>query len=101
MFRYAHSSGRVCYQKFDKSLIEQVKLIYELLKLYDQKMYQGLSPLLRYVKLPYYLCKPSANIYDIEFTRLKIRDLDIDQVLFEREKPAGVHNCSSLLAFSL
>ncbi|ETN80966.1 GMP-PDE, delta subunit [Necator americanus] len=34
-----------------------------------------------------YLCKPSANIYDIEFTRFKIRDLDTDQVLFEIEKP--------------
>ncbi|KAK6049153.1 hypothetical protein COOONC_13342 [Cooperia oncophora] len=36
-----------------------------------------------------YLCKPSANIYDIEFTRFKIRDLDTDQVLFEIEKPTG------------
>ncbi|PIO65570.1 GMP-PDE, delta subunit [Teladorsagia circumcincta] len=35
-----------------------------------------------------YLCKPSANIYDIEFTRFKIRDLDTDQVLFEIEKPS-------------
>ncbi|EPB80259.1 GMP-PDE, delta subunit [Ancylostoma ceylanicum] len=34
-----------------------------------------------------YLCKPSANVYDIEFTRFKIRDLDTDQVLFEIEKP--------------
>ncbi|CAD6190360.1 unnamed protein product [Caenorhabditis auriculariae] len=36
-----------------------------------------------------YLCKPSANIYDIEFTRFKIRDLDTEQVLFEIEKPEG------------
>ncbi|CAJ0941774.1 unnamed protein product, partial [Mesorhabditis belari] len=34
-----------------------------------------------------YLCKPSANIYEIEFTRFKIRDLETDTVLFEIEKP--------------
>ncbi|CAG9536334.1 unnamed protein product [Cercopithifilaria johnstoni] len=36
-----------------------------------------------------YLCEPDANIYDIEFTRFKIRDLDTDQVLFEIAKPAA------------
>ncbi|CAI5445507.1 unnamed protein product [Caenorhabditis angaria] len=34
-----------------------------------------------------YLCSPSANIYNIEFTRFKIRDLDTEQILFEIEKP--------------
>ncbi|VDM98800.1 unnamed protein product [Thelazia callipaeda] len=34
-----------------------------------------------------YLCQPDANIYSIEFTRFKIRDLDTDQVLFEIAKP--------------
>lgn len=34
-----------------------------------------------------YLCEPDANIYDIEFTRFKIRDLDTDQILFEIAKP--------------
>ena len=36
-----------------------------------------------------YLCSPDANVYDIEFTRFKIRDLDGGNVLFEIAKPAG------------
>nr|CDQ07115.1 Bm11378 [Brugia malayi] len=36
-----------------------------------------------------YLCEPDANIYDIEFTRFKIRDLDTDQILFEIAKPTS------------
>ncbi|VDM20787.1 unnamed protein product [Wuchereria bancrofti] len=36
-----------------------------------------------------YLCEPDANIYDIEFTRFKIRDLDTDQILFEIAKPTA------------
>ncbi|CAJ0579000.1 unnamed protein product, partial [Mesorhabditis spiculigera] len=39
-----------------------------------------------------YLCKPSANIYEIEFTRFKIRDLETEQTLFEIEKPADDQN---------
>uniref|UniRef100_A0A1B6D0H6 GMP phosphodiesterase delta subunit domain-containing protein n=1 Tax=Clastoptera arizonana TaxID=38151 RepID=A0A1B6D0H6_9HEMI len=34
-----------------------------------------------------YLCSPDANIYDIEFVRFKIRDLDSGTVLFEIAKP--------------
>ncbi|XP_003385192.1 PREDICTED: protein unc-119 homolog B-like [Amphimedon queenslandica] len=34
-----------------------------------------------------YLCPLQANIYDIEFTRFKLRDLDSNQVLFEVSKP--------------
>ncbi|VDP27103.1 unnamed protein product [Onchocerca flexuosa] len=34
-----------------------------------------------------YLCEPDANVYDIEFTKFKIRDLDTDQILFEIAKP--------------
>jgi len=34
-----------------------------------------------------YLCKPEANIYDIDFTRFKIRDLESGAVLFEIAKP--------------
>lgn len=30
-----------------------------------------------------YLCSPSDNIYDIEFTRFKIRDMESGAVLFE------------------
>ncbi|KIH64941.1 hypothetical protein ANCDUO_04741 [Ancylostoma duodenale] len=46
-----------------------------------------------------YLCKPSANVYDIEFTRFKIRDLDTDQVLFEIEKPPVVFFYYNILIF--
>lgn len=34
-----------------------------------------------------YLCSPEANVYDIDFTRFKIRDMDTDTVLFEIAKP--------------
>lgn len=34
-----------------------------------------------------YLCSPDANIYDIDFTRFKIRDLESGAVLFEIAKP--------------
>ncbi|VDK24940.1 unnamed protein product, partial [Anisakis simplex] len=36
-----------------------------------------------------YLCDPDANVFDIEFTRFKIRDLDTEQVLFEIAKPTS------------
>lgn len=35
-----------------------------------------------------YLCPPDANIFDIDFTRFKIRDLESGAVLFEIAKPA-------------
>lgn len=35
-----------------------------------------------------YLCDPEANVYDIDFTRFKIRDLDSGAVLFEIAKPS-------------
>lgn len=34
-----------------------------------------------------YLCSPEANIYDIDFTRFKIRDMESGTVLFEIAKP--------------
>lgn len=34
-----------------------------------------------------YLCDPDANIYEIDFTRFKIRDLESGAVLFEIAKP--------------
>ena len=34
-----------------------------------------------------YLCRIDANIYNIEFTRFKIRDIDSGTVLFEICKP--------------
>ncbi|XP_035898330.1 protein unc-119 homolog [Anopheles stephensi] len=35
-----------------------------------------------------YLCTPDANIYEIDFTRFKIRDLESGAVLFEIAKPS-------------
>ncbi|XP_070992562.1 protein unc-119 homolog B-like isoform X2 [Oncorhynchus clarkii lewisi] len=40
--------------------------------------------------LPDYLCKPEDNVYNIDFTRFKIRDLETGSVLFEIAKP---HSC--------
>lgn len=34
-----------------------------------------------------YLCDPDANIYDIDFTRFKLRDLESGAILFEIAKP--------------
>lgn len=34
-----------------------------------------------------YLCSPEANVYQIDFTRFKIRDLETGIVLFEIAKP--------------
>lgn len=34
-----------------------------------------------------YLCPPEANIYSIDFTRFKLRDMDTGTVLFEVAKP--------------
>ena len=34
-----------------------------------------------------YLCPPEANIYNIDFTRFKLRDMDTQTVLFEVAKP--------------
>ncbi|XP_076312300.1 protein unc-119 homolog B-A-like [Tachypleus tridentatus] len=35
-----------------------------------------------------YLCSPEANIYGIDFTRFKIRDMETGTVLFEIAKPS-------------
>lgn len=39
-----------------------------------------------------YLCSPEANIYDIDFTRFQIRDLETGAVLFEITKPPASGN---------
>lgn len=36
-----------------------------------------------------YLCRPEANVYNIDFTRFKLRDMDSNSVLFEVAKPEG------------
>jgi len=36
-----------------------------------------------------YLCRPEANVYNIDFTRFKLRDMDSNAVLFEVAKPDG------------
>ncbi|VVC41143.1 GMP phosphodiesterase, delta subunit,Immunoglobulin E-set [Cinara cedri] len=37
-----------------------------------------------------YLCTPDANVYNIDFIRFKIRDLDTGVVLFEIAKPSVI-----------
>lgn len=37
-----------------------------------------------------YLCSPEANIYDIDFTRFQIRDLETGAILFEITKPPAI-----------
>lgn len=39
-----------------------------------------------------YLCKPQDNIYNIDFVRFKIRDLETGTVLFEIAKPPQTGN---------
>lgn len=36
-----------------------------------------------------YLCSPQSNVYDIDFTRFRIRDTESGKVLFEVAKPSG------------
>nr|CAG4637338.1 EOG090X0D9B [Ceriodaphnia reticulata]SVE73184.1 EOG090X0D9B [Ceriodaphnia reticulata] len=42
-----------------------------------------------------YLCSPDANIYDIDFTRFCIRDLESGTVLFEIAKPLPPELCEN------
>jgi len=44
-------------------------------------------PNLRLLVLLDYLCGPDQNIYNIDFTRFKIRDMETATVLFEITKP--------------
>lgn len=37
-----------------------------------------------------YLCEPGANVYSIDFTRFKIRDMETGTVLFEIAKPDNI-----------
>ena len=41
------------------------------------------------MKIPHevFMCKPSDNIFGLEFTAFKLRDLDKEITLFEVEKP--------------
>ena len=39
-----------------------------------------------------YLCNTEANIYDIEFTRFKIRDMESGNILFEIVKSSTTNN---------
>lgn len=43
-----------------------------------------------YIFFTGYLCAPDANIYNIDFIRFKIRDLDTGMVLFEIAKPSVI-----------
>ncbi|KAM9789044.1 protein unc-119 homolog B-like [Neosynchiropus ocellatus] len=42
-----------------------------------------------------YLCRPEENVYDIDFTRFKIRDLETSTVLFEIAKPPNAGQSAS------
>lgn len=44
-----------------------------------------------------YLCAPDANVYNIDFVRFKIRDLDTGMVLFEIAKPSVILGMFELL----
>ena len=50
-----------------------------------------IGPIIKYCMIfclfPDYLCPPEANIYGIDFTRFKLRDMDSQTVLFEVAKP--------------
>jgi len=37
----------------------------------------------------HYLCPLEANVYGIDFTRFRIRDMESNTVLFEIAKPSG------------
>ena len=39
-----------------------------------------------------YLCPPEANVYGIDFTRFKLRDMDSGSVIFEVAKPPPAGN---------
>ncbi|CAB3365323.1 Hypothetical predicted protein [Cloeon dipterum] len=43
-----------------------------------------------------YLCAPDANVYEIDFTRFKIRDLETGTILFEIAKPPPTDSNSDL-----
>ena len=43
-----------------------------------------------FMLLSEYLCSPEANIYDIDFTRFQIRDLETGAILFEITKPPAI-----------
>lgn len=47
-----------------------------------------------------YLCTPEENVYKIDFTRFKIRDMESGTVLFEITKPAASGGlCTHRIAF--
>lgn len=45
-----------------------------------------------------YMCGPDANVYEIDFTRFKIRDLESGAVLFEIAKPPSEQQSAALAA---
>lgn len=46
-----------------------------------------------------YLCTPEENVYKIDFTRFKIRDMESGTVLFEITKPAASGECTHKIRF--
>ena len=43
-----------------------------------------------------YLCSPEANVYNIDFTKFRIRDVDTKTVLFEIAKPPNADSVDAL-----
>ena len=48
-----------------------------------------------------YLCSTEANIYDIDFTKFRIRDMETKTVLFEIAKPPNPDRSSGNFCISL
>ena len=44
-----------------------------------------------------YLCSPDDNIYGIDFTRFKIRDMETNMVLFEIAKPPNLEGSGNVI----
>ncbi|XP_055387135.1 protein unc-119 homolog isoform X2 [Condylostylus longicornis] len=56
----------------------------------DERQYITPEDVLRLTKITEdYLCPTDANIYDIDFTKFKIRDLESGTILFEIAKPVN------------
>lgn len=48
-----------------------------------------------------YLCSPAENVYNIDFTRFKIRDMETGTVLFEITKPPSTGESPKLLLLQI
>lgn len=83
----------MCQVFFFLKSFENRSLLYDSKILFNCKYINTIKTLyIKYIKLYLfvfkdYLCSPEANIYGIDFTRFKLRDMDSGAVLFEVAKP--------------